>query len=155
MAGRINEEKITKLILIWLEANGWKIVCYDFPQSGTGFVLHPNTEFREATKNKGSIIPDIIVVKGNTAALFENKDRFVLSDFEKINELRTQNTYSNSLNDLLKNYEIENIFYGIGLPFQNRYLTKVKENIKLVDFVIFVDEELKIQIGFDLKEIFQ
>ncbi len=154
MARRLNEEKVTKLILIWLEATGWEIVCYDFPQSGTGFVLHPNAEIRAETKNKGSIIPDIIAVKDKIAILFENKDRFVLSDFEKINELRTQNNYSDSLNDLLKNYEIENVFFGIGLPFQSSYLGNVSENDELIDFIIFVDEDNEIKIGYEIRPIF-
>ena len=154
MARRLNEEKVTKLILIWLEANEWEIICYDFPQSGTGFVLHPNAKIREETKNKGSTIPDVIAVKGKVAVLFENKDRFVLSDFEKINELKTHSDYSNSLNDLLKNYEIETIFYGVGLPFQDHYSSKVTDNIKLVDFIIFVDETNQIQIGYEINQIF-
>ena len=64
------------------------------------------------------------------------------------------NAFSNSLNDLLRNYEIENIFYGIGLPFQNRYSDKVTVNIKLVDFIIFVDDENLIQICYEVTEIF-
>lgn len=38
----MNEEKVTKCLLKWLIDNGWEIVCYDFPQSGTGRLLHPN-----------------------------------------------------------------------------------------------------------------
>jgi hypothetical protein len=154
MARRLNEETITKLILVWLQQNDWEIVCYDFPQSGTGFVLHPNAELREETKNKGSIIPDIIAVKGNIGVLFENKDRFVLSDFEKINERKAQNNYSNSLNNLLKDFEIENVFFGIGLPFQNNYLGKISENTRLIDFVILVDEDNKIKVGYEAETIF-
>jgi hypothetical protein len=36
MERRITEEQVTKAILDWLEANDWKIICFDFPQSGTG-----------------------------------------------------------------------------------------------------------------------
>lgn len=39
------EEQITKAILVWLEGNGWSILCYDFPQSGTAISLHPNDEY--------------------------------------------------------------------------------------------------------------
>jgi Holliday junction resolvase len=150
----MREEKVTLTIIAWLKSNGWQIVCFDFPQSGTGKVLHPNADIRESTKNKGSIIPDIIAVKDKIAVLFENKDRFVLSDFEKINELRTQNNFSNSLSTLLKNHEIENIFYGIGLPFQNSYLSKVIENQELTDFIVFIDETNQIQTGYDTKDVF-
>ena len=42
----MREEQVTKNILDWLESNGWKIICYDFPQSGTGVLLHLNKENR-------------------------------------------------------------------------------------------------------------
>lgn len=32
----MKEERVSINILNWLESNGWKIICYDFPQSGTG-----------------------------------------------------------------------------------------------------------------------
>jgi Holliday junction resolvase len=154
MARRINEEKVTKLILGWLEMNGWKIICYDFPQSGTGFMLHPNSDFRETTKNKGAIIPDIIAVKGNIAVIFENKDRFVLSDFRKINELRTRKNYSISIDNLLFEHQIEYIFFGVGLPYQNRYLDKINKNTELVDFIILIDEDGQIRINYEISKIF-
>ncbi len=154
MAGRLTEEKITKLILNWLEANDWKIVCYDFPQSGTGFVLHPNSDVRESTKNKGSFIPDIVAVKGKTAIFFENKDRFVSADFEKISAIKANNSHSEAINKLLKNHEIENIFFGIGLPFHIRYSAKVIESSKLVDFVVYVDEENQAAVNYEIIQIF-
>lgn len=153
MAGRLTEEKITKLILIWLEANGWKIICFDFPQSGTGVILHPNSEIRESTKNKGSIIPDIVAVRGNIAVFFENKDRFVFSDFEKMNALKITTDYSNAISDLLRNYQIENIFYGIGLP---NYVPEKRfnEHLQMIDFLILVDDEKQIEIKFQREIIF-
>ena len=154
MAGRLTEEKVTKLLLIWLETNSWEIICFDFPQSGTGIVLHPNAEVREITKNKGAIIPDIIAVKDKTAVFFENKDRFVASDFEKINELRIFSSHSNSINNLLKNYEVSEIFYGVGLPYEVQYSKKVSANIQSVDFVVFVDEENQIKINYEITKIF-
>lgn len=154
MAGRLNEEKITKSILIWLESKDWEIICFDFPQSGTGVSLHPNAECRELTKNKGAIIPDIVAVKGKTAILFENKDRFVLSDFEKLAEIKFSNSYSDALHKLLKNHEIANIFFGVGLPFHNRYLIKIVENTKLIDFVVFVHEENQVEVSYEIIQIF-
>ena len=50
----MREEKVTKNILDWLEENGWTIICYDFPQSGTGVLLHLNNSNR-TEKNKGGI----------------------------------------------------------------------------------------------------
>lgn len=154
MAGRLTEEKVTKLILMWLETNDWKIVCYDFPQSGTGFVLHPKAEVRESTKNKGSFIPDIVAVKDKTAILFENKDRFVLADFEKLSLIKLSQSHSEAIDKLLGNYEIENIFFGVGLPFHSGYLEKVIQNRYLVDFVVFVHEENQVKVNYEVIQIF-
>ena len=57
----MTEEQVTKALLQYLTDNGWHIVCFDFPQSGTGRVLHPNNA--DGEKNKDSIIPDIVAVK--------------------------------------------------------------------------------------------
>ena len=85
----MKEERVTINILNWLESNGWKIICYDFPQSGTGVLLHPNSDENRTTKNKGGIIPDILATRNSVALFFENKDRFVLSDFEKLKEIKS------------------------------------------------------------------
>lgn len=154
MAGRLTEEQVTKSILNWLEKNGWKIICFDFPQSGTGVVLHPNSDIRESTKNKGGIIPDIVAVKNNVAVFFENKDRFVYGDFEKIHELRNGTNYSSALNSLFKNYQINSIFYGIGMPYQIKDEKKNNDCLQMTDFIIFVENDRKIRIGFQAENIF-
>ena len=46
----MREEHVTKATLKWLLANGWEIVCFDFPQSGTGRFLHPNNAESEKTR---------------------------------------------------------------------------------------------------------
>ncbi len=38
----MTEEQVTKAILNHLVKNCWKIICFDFPQSGTGKYIHPN-----------------------------------------------------------------------------------------------------------------
>ena len=91
MARGIKEEEVTKRILKWLVETGWEIICFDFPQSGTGRQLHPNIR---TNQTDGVIIPDIVAIKNGTVLDFENKDRFVLEDFEKILMLRTSNNYS-------------------------------------------------------------
>ena len=74
MERRITEEQLTKALLLWLEAHGWIIICFDFPQSGTGIALHRNKQ-SGSSKNKGSFIPDIVVIKNETVLFFENKDK--------------------------------------------------------------------------------
>ena len=120
----MREEQVTKYILKWLINRGWEIVCFDFPQSGTGRFLHPNDS---SQKNRGAINPDIVAVKDGKCVFFENKDRFYSSDFEKINDLITGNAYS------------KEFYYGIGLP-KIKYSKSAEKKSNLVDFIIGVEE---------------
>jgi len=149
----MREERVTINILNWLEINGWKIICYDFPQSGTGVLLHPNSDENRTTKNKGGIIPDILATRNSVALFFENKDRFVLSDFEKLKEIKTLGNYSNSLNTILSNFNITSVYYGIGIPAIERQINKSLENIDGIDFLISILESGEIQINFDKNEV--
>lgn len=153
MERRLTEEQITKALLHWLEANGWEIICYDFPQSGTGISLHPNEEIR-TTKNKGAIIPDIVAIRETTVVFFENKDRFVLSDFVKVNDLRTGLDYSASLDKLLKDHQVSSIFYGVGLPNNEPACKKIKEQQTMIDFAICVNSDKSVTVNFQTKLIF-
>lgn len=139
----MTEEQVTKSLLQHLINNGWNIVCFDFPQSGTGRVLHPNNDNGE--KNKDSIIPDIVAVKNNTCLFFENKDRFYFSDYEKVNNLITNNRYSNAINQLLADYSIKSIFYGIGLPTEKHKLQS-RQAANLVNFILGVNADKSIDI---------
>lgn len=101
----MTEERVTKHILKWLIDDGWEIVCYDFPQSGTGRFLHPNGS---VSKNEDAINPDIVAVRNNICVFFENKDRFYYPDYEKVNRLIETDDYSDAINILLKDYIINN-----------------------------------------------
>ena len=70
----MTEEQVTKSILKWLIDNDWKIVCFDFPQSGTGHFLHPNGS---TEKNKDAINPDIVAVNGNICVFLKIKTDFI------------------------------------------------------------------------------
>lgn len=153
MERRLTEEKITKVILNWLESKDWSIICYDFPQSGTGFVLH-SCNRKNNSKNKESIIPDIIAIKNDVVVFFENKDRFVLSDFEKIHKLKTTSDYKDSLSKLLQNYNYKNIYYGIGLPNNKKVTEKIAKYTDMVDFIIQTDE-IETQAWFQIINIFK
>ena len=117
----MTEEQVTKSILKWLIDNDWEIVCFDFPQSGTGHFLLPN---------------------GSTE---KNKDRFFLSDYIKQNKLIVNNNYNNAINELLKNYSVTTIYYGIGLPL-NKYKNSAVQNRNLVDFILGVSEQGEVNI---------
>lgn len=130
----IEEEEITMRILTWLKDNGWHIICYDFPQSGTGYVLKPDGS---RSKNKGCINPDIVAVNPTTqiCVFFENKNRYYSKDFQKQHSLITNNQYTLAIGKLLSGYRVKNIYYGIGLPTYS-FTATVKEKCGLVDFVI-------------------
>ncbi len=149
----MKEEKVTKNILDWLEQNGWNIICYDFPQSGTGVLLHLNNNNR-TEKNKGGIIPDIIAVKNNNALFFENKDRFYEPDFDKLNEIKTQLNYSVSLEQLLNGLNVNYIYYGIGLPDSKKDIDKSKQQLEKIDFLISTNEKKEVTIHYDANGIF-
>lgn len=149
----MREERVTINLLNWLEENGWKIVCYDFPQSGTGILLHPNDTDR-SEKNKGGIIPDIIAVKGNLALFFENKDRFFEPDFDKLLEIKTENNFSDSLNRLLSEFKITKIVYGIGIPTVERHIVKSKTQLEKIDFLISTNNDKEIFIHYDKEKVF-
>lgn len=151
MERRLNmrEERVTINLLNWLEGNGWRIICYDFPQSGTGVLLHPNSDENRTTKNKGGIIPDILAVRNSIAIFFENKDRFVLSDFEKIKEVKTVGNYSNALNTILAEFKVTKIFYGIGIPANEKDVQKSLEYIDGIDFLISTSEDKSVHIDYD------
>ncbi len=149
----MTEEQLTKTILDWLETSGWKIICFDFPQSGTGVSLHPNEDVR-TTKNKGAILPDIVAHKGKTVVFFENKDRFVLDDFVKVGELKTSNDYSNSIQKLLNEVTYTKIFYGVGLPLTDNIEKKTEENKEKIDFAVFVSADKKISVKHQTATIF-
>lgn len=154
MERRITEEQATKAIIDWLELNDWKIICFDFPQSGTGVSLHPNEELR-TTKNKGAFIPDIVAIKNGTVTFFENKDRFVLDDFIKVQDLRNSNDYSNSIERLLAEFEYSKILYGVGLVYSENTEQKTNLHLKKIDFAIFCHENKTIKIQFDPNKLFK
>lgn len=149
----MKEENVTKNILYWLEENNWTIICYDFPQSGTGVLLHPDSKKR-VEKNKGGIIPDIIAVKNNIALFFENKDRFYEPDFNKLNEIKTLNNFSESLNILLTGHKVEKIVYGIGIPKIIKQVSKAKTQLEKIDFLISTDKDKNIEIHYDIEKVF-
>lgn len=139
----ITEEQVTKNILKWLIENNWEIVTYDFPQSGTGKYLHPNKSVRQnKTKNNKAFIPDIVAVKNSNAIFFENKNRFFLDDFIKLKDIKESNDYSISIHNLLKTYNITNIYFGIGAINNELFIKLSKEYINCVDFIVLYDDKL-------------
>ena len=149
----MREENVTKNILQWLQANNWKIICFDFPQSGTGVLLHLNSSNR-TEKNKGGIIPDIIAVKNGVALFFENKDRFYQPDFDKLFEIKTELNYTDSLDLLLSDQNVTSILYGVGVSDIKTEIEKCKLNLGKIDFLISTNKLKGIMVLYDNTGIF-
>ncbi len=154
MERRITEEQVTKAILNWLETNGWEIICFDFPQSGTGVSLHPNQDLR-TTKNKGAFIPDIVAIKNGVVLFFENKDRFVLTDFIKVQELKQTTDYTASIEKFLADFNYSKIFYGVGLAHTDKTELRTNEHLEKIDFAVFFQQDSSIKVTFDPNQLFQ
>lgn len=144
----MTEENVTKTLLNWLIKRNWQIVCFDFPQSGTGILLHPNNKSSE--KNKDSINVDIVAVRDNICVFLENKNRFCYSDYKKINFLINENEYSKSIENLLSDYTVDKIYYGIGIP-SKKHSKQSKDSEKLVDFILGVEETGGVSVLYNPK----
>ena len=132
----MNEEFVTKSIIYYLKENNWNIFAFDYPQSGTGFLIHPNDRLE---KNKESIIPDIIANKKSMSIIMENKSYYYKEDFIKLDNLKNDSNYENDLNSILKRLNCKSIKYGIGLP-EKDFIQIKEDDTKLVDFIITVDD---------------
>lgn len=147
----MTEENLTRQLLIWLERNDWEIIAYDFPQSGTGVVIHPN---HPTTKNLDSFIPDIVAVKNQIAIFFENKARFQSKDFLKIQRLKSDASHSLAISRLLSSHRIDDVFHGVGIGYSSLIRRKTLQVKQMVDFVIFVDDVFNVDVFYDPHSIF-
>lgn len=142
----MKEEQVTKSILKWLIVRRWEIVCFDFPQSGTGRMLHPNGS--NEGKNNDAIIPDIVAVKNGICIFLENKDRFYFPDYKKQHSLKTGSDYFDAITALLKGYTVDAIYYGIGLPTIKHKQGSI-DAAHSVDFILCVDADKSVRIVFN------
>ncbi|MBQ4391921.1 MAG: hypothetical protein II826_02280 [Prevotella sp.] len=151
MERRMTEEQVTKAIIRWLEATGWEILSFDYPQSGTGRVLHPAFS---TSKTEGSIIPDIIAHKDSTLVFFENKSRYTYSDFEKVERLRHTDAYDQDIALLAENRHFGRTFYGIGFQYGQHLTEKSRKSWPMADFVLTVGDDFSITPQYDPHHIF-
>jgi hypothetical protein len=145
----MKEVQVTQAMLRWLLDREWKIICYDFPQSGTGKMLHPNGSVE---KNKKGIIPDIVAVRDGICIFSENKDRFYLPDYEKQYSIKTENEYSEAISLLLKGHAVHSIYYGIGLP-ESKHKKGSCDAAHLVDFILTVAEDKSVNAVYNPMKI--
>jgi hypothetical protein len=149
----MTEENVTISILSWLELKGWKIVSFDFPQSGSGFCLQPN-KVSIGSKNMNTIIPDIVAFRNGVAIYFENKTDYWHSDFQKVHDLKTTGSHSESLKELLSGFAVKETFYGIGLHAKPENIRNGLGDKQLIDFLLTVKDDLTVKIHYDPHHIF-
>jgi hypothetical protein len=148
----MREERVTKSILAWLKEDGWDIICYDFPQSGTGKPLHHNGA--RGTKNRDMVIPDIVAHRGTSVVFFENKTRYSQSDVDKLVLIKTTGSHSESLEGLLSGYESACIYFGIGLHQTKRNLESGLARATRLDFFVGVNDDRSVVVNADPKNVF-
>ena len=151
MAGRMTEEQVTKAIVKWLVYNGWTIIAFDFPQSGTGKALHPNDT---DSKTEGIWIPDIVACRESILVFFENKNQYVYRDFEKIAKLKQTNVYSHAIAEITKGHPFDSIYYGVGFPFSETSINRANSSLDMVDFVVLADNKDHASIHYDRFNVF-
>lgn len=138
----MREESVTKYILRYLIDNGWSVICFDFPQSGTGRVLHPNGQ---VSKTQGVIVPDVLAVRSGLALYLENKDRYYPADFQKVHDVLAFRQYSEAFDSVLAGQWVERIIGGIGLP-KSKYNDDCISNSGIVDVVLCVGDDGSVEI---------
>ncbi len=149
----MDEEFITKSFLKFLIDKGWEILSYDFPQSGTGLGLQPNQTFRQPeTKNEGMITPDIIAFKNGIGLISENKPYFEKQDIDKLEKIR-QGIYSESLNKVFEDKQVNKLVLGIVLPNIPTEISKVQSYFNQIDFVFVINTRGTCKVEYLLKGI--
>lgn len=139
----MTEENVTKAILNYLIERDWKILSFDFPQSGTGRSLHPRGS---SSKNDRVLIPDVVAVKGGVSIYLENKDHHFHEDFRKVHSVLEDGLYAEAFRDVL-GVDFGSLRGGVGLPASCCDLISDAER-SLVDFVLVVSDEGIVGVRF-------
>jgi len=139
----MREEFVTKSILTWLEDAGWTIISFDFPQSGTGKRLVPDSA-APSNKNLGVIIPDVIAWKKDCYLFLENKDHYSHADINKLEAIKFGSAYSISLKEIVPSNG--RILIGVGFPNIPSIISQALTHQVLLDYVLGVDESGSVHV---------
>ncbi len=140
-------------MLNWLESNNWKVLCYDFPQSGAGILIHPNIS-KNSSKSKDGIIPDILAQRNGVTLFIENKDRFFYPDFVKLKKIKNEGGYTKGISELIYPSNLLNIYYGIGVYNYKKNVIKGLDNISGLDFLLSVNDSGSVNVDYDPCNVF-
>lgn len=147
----LQEEFITKCTLSFLRARRWRVLAFDYPQSGTGVSLQPEDRSDDSSKNLGVIIPDVVAVKGQTLLILESKPAFYAPDVEKLRAVK-RGQYSRSIRTTFRIYKF-NIRVGIVLGDNPQERARALSQRAALDAVLWVDgggDVHEAHLSFDL-----
>lgn len=151
----MSEEAITKATIFFLKQQGWDILDYDFPGSGTGRNFHIGSN--EDHKNRRRTLPDIIAYKDGTILWFENKEKDTRSDYEKIFSLSQEK--NNLMIQIIQAYPdktVNNLLFAISFSGKSKYLSKVLEyKVNCILQVLSPLPQPEMVVLFDPQEIFK
>ncbi len=134
----MREEVITKFAIQALTSMGWRVLAYDFPQSGSTFRLRATSVIDGGSKNQGNIIPDVVAHKGRTVIIVETKPQEDRSDVVKLLELRDQwSDHAASLRVLIEPEAYDNVRFGICIGLAEQAIPRMSFALDL-DFVLGV-----------------
>lgn len=133
----MNEEFVTDNLIDYLRERGWDILSFDYPESGTGVVLHLNSK-ENHSKNQNSIIPDIIANKEEKLLVMENKTYYSRKDLDKLNKVK-DGGLEDSLKRNFPKTNWETVITGVGCPKSMDDLERLKDSN--LDYVAEVDQE--------------
>lgn len=144
----VNEEKVTKCIVNWLRENGWKIISVDIPQAGSGLAIHID---RALVSTLGGLhrayVPDVIAERSGVLVFFENKPRFSLEDFRKVQRLRTDDRYRPGI-ERIAGPNAVGAKFGVGLNDTASNEQKALAHSDMVDFIILANQKRGCRISF-------
>lgn len=131
----MTEEHVTRLIMAWLSGQGWQILHYDYPGSGTGKPIRPTGS---KAKNAGSVTADILAARASRALWFEDKDRYDLGDVRKCQAIRSDPMLLAAI-AAAANVPVNHLAFGLGMPLDSALL--VPDVPEGIDFIVGASAE--------------
>jgi len=141
----MREETITINFVRELKSKGWIVIAFDFPQSGTGMILHPKNS---TGKLDDSYIPDIIAYKNGIGIITENKVYYSDYDIQKLIQLKETNIYSDSIRMAFNDYPVTKILYGVILMDDENNKDRLLSIRNNIDFSLLYNGKSKEIIRF-------
>ena len=150
----MTEEFVTRTLLTWLRFRSWNILSFDYPHSGTGYVLRPISIASQMSKNVGNLIPDIVANKNGITVIFENKVSFFSEDIEALFLMKDSKVYDSAIQNLHGNTTYSELRVGVGLASLPKNIVELHRHKSSLDFAFVIHADRKVEVVFDQRLIF-